>query len=85
MDFDVISTSIIIDLNIWQISEALKAAGYPIWIDVDQMAAYENVLEGMANAVEDAYLVLICFSEKYKESQNCRTGNTHISIKFECC
>ena len=57
-----------------QIYEALKEEGYEVWIDVEHMSGYENLLEGMANAVENAWLVLICFSEKYKLSQNCRTG-----------
>jgi len=33
-----------------------------------------SILESMACAVEQAYVVLICFTEKYKDSPNCRTG-----------
>jgi len=33
------------------------------------------ILDSMANAVEQAYVVLICFTEKYKNSPNCRTGH----------
>jgi len=29
----------------------------------------------MACAVEQATVVLVCFSEKYKDSPNCRTGS----------
>jgi len=38
------------------------------------MNKYMNLLEGMARAVEDACIVLVCYSEKYKNSQNARTG-----------
>jgi Leucine-rich repeat (LRR) protein len=38
------------------------------------MNKYANLLEGMARAVEEAYVILICFSEQYRNSQNCRTG-----------
>lgn len=44
------------------------------------MNKYANLLEGMARAVEEAYVILICFSEKYKNSQNCRTGR--VSVKM---
>ncbi|XP_060575827.1 uncharacterized protein LOC132733241 [Ruditapes philippinarum] len=37
------------------------------------MNKYANLLEGMARAVEEAYVILICFSEQYRNSQNCRT------------
>lgn len=33
-----------------------------------------SILEAMARAVEEARIVLVCYSEKYKDSQNCRTG-----------
>ncbi len=43
-----------------------------MWIDVDQMEG--STLEAMASAVENAAVVLIGVSEKYKKSPNCRTG-----------
>jgi len=33
-----------------------------------------SLLESMANAVEQAAVVLLCFTEKYKDSPSCRTG-----------
>ena len=50
----------------------LQADGYKIWIDVEQMGG--STLEAMAEAVENAMVVLVCASEKYKLSPNCRTG-----------
>jgi len=32
----------------------------------------------MACAVEEASVVLLCFSEKYKDSPNCRTGYCYL-------
>lgn len=45
---------------------------YKVWIDRAQMIIYENVLSGMAEAVENSYVVIVCFSENYKRSKNCR-------------
>ena len=45
-----------------------------------------SILEAMAKAVEDASVVVMALSEKYKKSPNCRTGilfdNTYIEIKL---
>ena len=41
-------------------------------MDVDNMAG--STLQAMAEAVENADIVLICFSPKYKNSPNCRAG-----------
>jgi len=38
--------------------------------------AADSLLESMACAVERASVVLVCFSERYKDSPNCRTGYT---------
>jgi hypothetical protein len=36
-------------------------------------------IQAMAEAVENAGVVLVCYSEKYKDSKNCRTGKlTHM-------
>ena len=56
------------------ISFCCKADGYRVWLDVDQMGG--STLEAMAGAVEEAAVVLIGLSEKYKMSPNCRTGGS---------
>ncbi|KAH9490682.1 hypothetical protein Btru_032756 [Bulinus truncatus] len=53
-----------------KIYNSLKDMGYSIWIDEEQMEG--NLLDGMSEAVEKAWLVLMCISEHYKNSQNCR-------------
>ncbi|XP_077984441.1 uncharacterized protein LOC144439064 isoform X2 [Glandiceps talaboti] len=54
-----------------KIKDRLKAAGYNVWMDVEQMGG--STLEAMAGAVERAGVVLICMSEKYKDSPSCRS------------
>ncbi|XP_019630155.1 PREDICTED: uncharacterized protein LOC109474307 [Branchiostoma belcheri] len=53
------------------VKENLTKAGYRVWMDVEQMGG--DILEAMAEAVEGAAVVLICMTEKYKDSPNCRT------------
>ncbi len=48
----------------------LEKSGKKCWIDVDDM--HGDSLEAMANAIEQASCVLICITEKYKESANCK-------------
>ena len=42
-----------------------------------------STLEAMALAVEKAAVVLICMSQKYKESPNCRTGEQGTVSSFK--
>ena len=43
-----------------------------VWMDVDNMAG--STLQAMAEAIENADIVLLCYSQKYKISPNCRAG-----------
>ena len=56
-----------------QLKNQLQAHGYKVWMDVDEMGG--STLESMAKAVENASVVLVCVSQKYKESPNCRSGD----------
>jgi hypothetical protein len=42
-------------------------------MDVDDMQG--STLQAMASAVEKADIVLVCYSQKYKNSDNCRAGS----------
>ena len=55
-----------------QVSEALKRVGINTWIDDEMMAMGKDVLESMAEGVENASCVVVFFSDAYKESVNCR-------------
>lgn len=53
-----------------KIKNCLKAAGYQVWIDVESLSG--STVDSMSHAVEGSVVVLICYSERYKQSQNCR-------------
>ncbi|XP_077984641.1 uncharacterized protein LOC144439241 [Glandiceps talaboti] len=55
-----------------KVKERLKSAGYNVWMDIEKMGG--STLEAMADAVQNADVVLICMSEKYKYSNPCRSG-----------
>ena len=59
---------------------AFQEDGFKVWIDVDLMEG--STLEAMASAVENAAVVIIGVSEKYKRSPNCRTGCEVIYLFF---
>ena len=54
-----------------QVKNKLQASGYRVWMDLEQMGG--STLEAMAKAVESATVVLVCVSQRYKESPNCRS------------
>jgi len=54
-----------------QICQYLQNSGYRTWMDIDGM--HGSTLDCMAHAVEQSYLVIICMSEKYKQSPNCQS------------
>ena len=53
-----------------QLYEELTKAGYHVWIDFDQM--HGNVMDAMAQAIEQSQTVIICMSEEYRKSNYCR-------------
>ncbi|XP_035824677.1 uncharacterized protein LOC101851026 isoform X2 [Aplysia californica] len=54
-----------------EVRDSLKSRGYNMWMDIDNLSG--STLQGMAEAVEQSEIVLVCMSEKYKESPNCRS------------
>lgn len=57
---------------IQKIRDRLQENGVKCWMDIDYMQG--STVDAMAKAVEDADIVLICYSRKYHESPNCRAG-----------
>ncbi|CAF1172180.1 unnamed protein product [Rotaria sordida] len=53
-----------------QIYEELIKSGYHVWIDFDQM--HGNVMDAMAQAIEQSHTIIICMSEQYRKSNYCR-------------
>ena len=54
-----------------EVKNKLQASGYRVWMDLEQMGG--STLEAMAKGVENAAVVLVCVSQRYKESPNCRS------------
>jgi len=54
-----------------EVKNRLQESGYRVWMDLEQMGG--STLEAMAKAVENASVVLVCVSQRYKESPNCRS------------
>ena len=54
-----------------EVKNKLQASGYRVWMDLEQMGG--STLDAMAKAVENAAVVLVCVSQRYKESPNCRS------------
>jgi hypothetical protein len=53
-----------------QVYDELVRAGYRIWIDFDQM--HGNIMDAMAQAIEQSHAIIICMSEHYQRSNFCR-------------
>jgi hypothetical protein len=61
-----------------QIHTYLTEVGFECWIDIyDMTKAGNSILDAMALAVEDADTVLICMSQEYSDSANCRLEAEH--------
>ena len=54
-----------------KLKEQLHKTGIKTWFDEENMPS-ESILTGMADAVEGAALMLLCYSAPYKRSANCR-------------
>ncbi|XP_072022082.1 uncharacterized protein [Amphiura filiformis] len=53
-----------------KLRDELIAGGYRVWMDLDEMAG--NMDDKMSEAVENAYAILMCVSENYQKSDNCK-------------
>ncbi|XP_046563071.1 uncharacterized protein LOC124271945 [Haliotis rubra] len=54
-----------------KVKEFLKGHNFKVWMNIDNMEG--SKLQTMAEAVENASVVLVCMSEGYKLNQNCRS------------
>lgn len=63
-----------------KIKKELEAAGHKVWIDIDDI--HGSSLESMANAIEHSQCILICMTEKYKQSPNCRAVSYLFYLSF---
>ena len=56
--------------TIIKINTALENQGYSTWIDIN--TPINDLYDTMAKAIESASIILICYSQEYKDSGNCR-------------
>jgi hypothetical protein len=61
------------------IKEQLEKLNHQVWIDVENI--HGSSLEAMADAIEESTIVLMCMTEKYKQSVNCRA---EAEYAFQC-
>jgi hypothetical protein len=54
-----------------KIKSELEASGYKVWMDVSDI--HGSSLDSMAKAVEGSCAVLMCVTEKYRQSINCQS------------
>ena len=47
-----------------------KLLNIKLWMDTDNI--YGNIWGAMSNAIDQSYCILICMTEKYKESRYCK-------------
>ncbi|XP_061166924.1 uncharacterized protein LOC133175816 [Saccostrea echinata] len=57
--------------SVLKIRNSLKEKGIKCWIDVENISG--STLEAMSAAVENSAIFLMCYSEKYYESENCQS------------
>ncbi|CAF2242219.1 unnamed protein product [Rotaria magnacalcarata] len=62
-----------------RIRNDLKVLKYNVWMDVYDM--HDNFIDGMAKAIKNSYIVLMCINRKYDDSFWCRKEAEDIAIK----
>ena len=53
-----------------KITNKLKEAGFKVWIDINEI--HGSSLESMAHAIESSEFIIMCITEKYRQSLNCQ-------------
>ena len=56
--------------EVLKLYEALKDYGYKVWIDKEKV--HGNILDRMAEGVEESSIILLCMTKKYEKSDNCK-------------
>jgi len=67
-----------------KLRDMLLAHGFQVWMDVDQMSDRDNIFDSMAAAVEQASVVVVCISQEYVQSENCRLECQYVSSLLAC-
>ena len=59
----------------------IETTCFQVWIDLDNMINEDEIMEGMAKAIENSFVVCILYSKSYKDSPNTRAGKFTESSK----
>ena len=59
-----------------RVAASMRERSFRVWVDTEMMSG--STLDAMAAAVENAHCVLICITERYKASANCRLEGTYV-------
>ena len=57
-----------------RVAASMRERSFRVWVDTEMMSG--STLDAMAAAVENAHCILICVTERYKASANCRLEGT---------
>ena len=60
--------------TVLRIAASMRLRSFKVWVDTEMMSG--STLDAMAAAVEGAHCVLVCITERYKASANCRLEGT---------
>ena len=53
-----------VQATVLRVAKSMRERGFRVWMDTEMMSG--STLDAMAAAVENAYCILICVTERYK-------------------
>ena len=59
-----------------RVAASMRERSFRVWVDTEMMSG--STLDAMAAVVENAHCILICVTERYKASANCRLEGTYV-------
>ena len=66
--------------TVLRVAASMRQRGFSVWVDTEMMSG--STLDAMAAAVENAYCVLICITERYKV--RARSQMRAVSFRRRC-
>ncbi|KAJ3069996.1 Leucine-rich repeat serine/threonine-protein kinase 2 [Podochytrium sp. JEL0797] len=66
-----------------EMARELTSVGCRAWLDVDRMGTGELLFETLAGAILDSKLAILCVSDEYAQSKNCKRELKYIIDKVE--
>ena len=65
-----------VQATVLRVAASMRERSFRVWVDTEMMTG--STLDAMAAAVENAHCILICVTERYKASANCRLEGTYV-------